>query len=116
MLDDDSDYGATVSGLTDHDRTQIPQPAVAAEAAAKTQTRTHDTPTTGSQRGAEEGRLGVSCTLCACGMCEFFIKIQVTSKGLTGTKGDARGSEREVGVEKRRFSLVCICMCVCRCR
>lgn len=62
--------------------------------------------------GAEEGRLGVSCTLCACGMCEFFIKIQVTSKGLTAKKGDARGEVRGVGW-KKGDSLCCVSVCVC---
>lgn len=84
MLDDDGDCGA-VSSLTDHDRTQIPQPAAvgAAEAAgaaapAETQTRTHDTPTTASPRGAEgdaggwEGPSWVFLARCALVACVNF--------------------------------------------
>lgn len=76
MLDDDGDCGA-VSSLTDHDRTQIPQPAAVgtagtagAAAPAETQTRTHDTPTTASPRGAEGDAGGwvflARCALVAC--------------------------------------------------
>lgn len=116
MLDDDGDCGAE-SSLTDHDRTQIPQ--------QQRQRRRHVRMTRPQLEarggyGTRETAGIARCTLCACGMCEFFIKIQVTSKGLTATKGEARSRGRQEGalsfcaasVSASR-SHVCLCVCVC---